>query len=61
MIKKIKRWWKHNMKTVLYVYVITIDGKVSLALYDKWEAYNHCKMLSERGIPNVEVIETQIL
>ena len=49
------------MKIVLYVYVITIDGKVSLALYDKWEAYNHRKVLSERGIPNVEVVETEIL
>ena len=61
MIKWIKKWWKHNIKAVLYVYVITIDGKVSLALYDKWEAYNHCKMLLDRGIPNVKVVETEIL
>jgi len=61
MIKWIKRWWKYNIKTVLYVYVITINDKVSIVLYNKWEAYNHCNMLLDRGIENVKVIETEIL
>jgi len=61
MIKWIRRWWKHAIKRISYVYVITVDGKVSIVLYNRWEAYNHCIMLAEGGVDDVEMIETEIL
>lgn len=61
MIRWIRRWWKHNVKATLYVYVITIDGVVSLALYDKWEASEYCLQLLEKGVDKVRMIETEIL
>ena len=61
MIKTIKRWWLYHIKTTLYVYVITIDDKVSLVLFDKCEATNYCKRLFEKGHENVGLYETEIV
>lgn len=61
MIRWIRRWCNHDVKATLYVYVITIDGVVSLALYDKWEASEYCLGLIEEGIDKVRIIETEIL
>lgn len=61
MIKAIKRWWRYHIKSPLYVYVITIKGDVSLVLFNKWEAINYCTHLCEKGIEDVQMIETGIL
>lgn len=61
MIKAIKTWWKRLTRKDFYVYVITVDGNIKVAIYDRFEAFNFCTRLCEKGVDNVEMHETEIV